>query len=74
MESQFHYITIQRESEREHSDHYHNDTCFGLGKNDSSLLLKGKKSDWVPPTADGIAENAEHVSNLSTMIGQESTD
>lgn len=54
--------------------HYHNDTCFGLGKNDCSLLLKGKKGDWEPPSTDDIAENAQHVSNLQAIIGQESTD
>ena len=53
---------------------YHNDSCFGLGKNDSSLLLKGKKSDWTPPTADDIAENAEHMSNLNATILQDGTD
>jgi hypothetical protein len=54
--------------------HYHNDTCFGLGKNDTSLLLKGKKGDWQPPTADDIAENAQHVKDLCNIIGRESTD
>ena len=48
--------------------HYHNDNCFGLGKNDCSLLLKGKKGDWEPPSTDDIAENAQHVSNLQKSI------
>ena len=26
--------------------HYHNNTCFGLGKNDANLILNGKKGDW----------------------------
>ena len=51
--------------------HYHNDSCFGLGKNDSTLLLKGKKGDWEPPSVDDITENAMHVRDLCTMIGQD---
>ena len=47
---------------------YHNDSCFGLGKNDKTLLLKGKKTDWEPPTAENIAENAKHISNICTVI------
>ena len=54
--------------------HYHNDSCFGLGKSDSMHLLRSKKGDWEPPSADNIAENAMHVSNLCGAIGDEQVD
>ena len=49
--------------------HYHNDSCFGLGKNDSTHLLKGKKGDWEPPSADDITENAVYVKDICSLIG-----
>jgi len=51
--------------------HYHNDSCFGLGKKDATLLLKGKKGDWEPPSKEDIHENAVHVGNLCTIIGRD---
>ena len=49
--------------------HYHDDSMFGLGKNDCSKLLGHRKQDWEPPTAVETAENALHVEELSRQSG-----
>ena len=41
--------------------HYHNDSMFGLGKNDSSKLLGLKKGDWEPPNNEEVSWNTQHV-------------
>ena len=41
--------------------HYHNDTHFGLGKNDACKILGRKRSDWIEPDKDDILANEIHV-------------
>ena len=48
--------------------HYHNDSRFGLGKNDSSVLLKQKKGEWEEPTAEEIDDNRSHVASLTEQL------
>ena len=45
--------------------HYHDDSCFGLGKNDTSQLLNQPKWDWKTPTKRAVKENQTYVRNLS---------
>jgi len=45
---------------------YHNDSCFGLGKNDSTRILNGVKSNWEFPTLNEIRDNSGHVRDLSS--------
>ena len=48
--------------------HYHNDSGFGLGKNDASVLLKQKKGEWKCPTAEEIDDNKSHVASLTEQL------
>lgn len=48
--------------------HYHNDCRFGLGKNDSTSLLKQKKGEWEEPTAEDVDDNRTHVESLSEQL------
>ena len=43
---------------------FHNDSHFGLGKNDTSLLLGKKKADWTPPDRNVVSMNQSHVRSL----------
>ena len=43
---------------------YHNDLFFGLGRNDSTMLLNGVKGDWNKPDVVDIRENSEHIRTL----------
>ena len=45
--------------------HYHNDSMFGLGKNDCSKLLGHKKGDWTHPNAAEVGINSIHIAELS---------
>jgi hypothetical protein len=49
--------------------HYHNDSCFGLGKNDRNRILGLKRSDWSLPDKDDIKDNASHISSLVDDAG-----
>ena len=48
--------------------HYHNDSRFGLGKNDSSTLLNQTKGDWEEPTAKEIDDNRSHIESLGEQL------
>ena len=48
--------------------HYHNDTRFGLGKNDSTNLLNQKKGDWKEPTPKELDDNRSHIDSMSSQI------
>ena len=48
---------------------YHNDSCFGLGKNDSNRILGLKRSDWSLPDKHDIKDNASHISSLVDDAG-----
>ena len=48
--------------------HYHNDCRFGLGKNNSSVLLKQKKGGWEEATAEEIDDNRSYVASLSEQL------
>ena len=43
---------------------YHDDNCFGLGKNDASQLLKQPKWEWKKPTKREIKENQSYIKDL----------
>ena len=45
--------------------HYHDDSCFGLGKNDTSQLLNQPKWDWKTPTKRAVKENQTYIRDLS---------
>ena len=45
--------------------HYHNDSMFGLGKNDYSKILGQCKGDWTLPNAADVGINSLHISELS---------
>lgn len=47
---------------------YHNDACIGLGKDDSSLIRKRKKSDWDEPSNRERQENREHINQLKARF------
>ena len=44
---------------------YHDDNCFGLGKNDASQLLNQPKWEWKKPTKREIKENQSYIKDLS---------
>ena len=44
--------------------HYHNDTRFGLGKNDASQILGVKRSEWIEPDKHDISSNASHIKSV----------
>ena len=44
---------------------YHNDDCFGLGKNDSTHLLNGVKNEWVVPDNRDIRDNTNYIKKLN---------
>ena len=46
--------------------HYHNDSMFGLDKNDCSKLLGLPKGDWEAPNAIEMGYNAAHIEELSS--------
>ena len=48
--------------------HYHNDSRFGLGKNDSTALLKQTKGDWEEPTPREIDDNKSHIESLTDQL------
>ena len=41
--------------------HYHNDLCFGLGRNDLTGILNGVKGTWEKANKETMRENAEHI-------------
>ncbi len=47
--------------------HYHDNSHFGLGKNDRSQLLNQPKWDWKKPTKREIKENNAHIKDLSKL-------
>ena len=49
--------------------HYHKDSFFSLGKNDSNRILGLKQSDWSLPDKDDIKDNASHISSLVDDAG-----
>ena len=49
--------------------HYHNDSYFGLGKNDGSIFLGMKRSGWLLLDKYDMEENASHISNLVDDAG-----
>ena len=46
--------------------HYHNNTRFGLGRNDSTQLLMAGKMNWKKPTASDLRQNAAHIKTFKT--------
>ena len=43
---------------------YHDDACFGLGKNDASQLLNQPKWEWKKPTKRETKENQSYIKDL----------
>ena len=43
---------------------YHDDSCFGLGKNDASQLLKQPKWEWKKPTKREVKENQTYIKSI----------
>ena len=44
----------------------HNEQCFGLRKNDATMLGK-REREWQPPTKQAIDHNAAHIKRLRTI-------
>ena len=60
-----HYNASRGKAAGEHCFyHYHNDSMFGLGKNDATRLLGKSRSEWQQPRLADIRDNAEHVASL----------
>ena len=46
---------------------YHDDSCFGLGKNDASQLLKQPKWEWKKPTKREVKENQTYINSMGQL-------
>ena len=47
---------------------YHNDCYFGLARQDCSELLGKRKSEWTPPSAKQVKDNARRI---KTIVAEE---
>ena len=47
---------------------YHDDNCFGLGKNEKTQLLNGVKSDWIAPNNRDIRDNINQVKKWNWLL------
>ena len=47
---------------------YHDDSCFGLGKNDASQLLNQPKWEWKKPNKREVKENQSYIQELSRPL------
>jgi len=41
--------------------HYHDDMKFGLGRNDSTQVLNGIKSQWIEPDKSTFQNHSKHI-------------
>ena len=47
---------------------YHNDSKFGLAKNDATRLLGQTKSHWTMPTSAEVKSNTQHIKHLNEKL------